>query len=72
MQMTVSTSHQPLEYNLNSNKPPYDYSISFKNKKLKMHCSKLLCTTVFQNILQVEKNIKWSFDEFAALQGHTY
>jgi hypothetical protein len=39
-----------------------------KIKKLKMHCSKLLCTTVSKHFIGC-KELKWSFVEFAALGG---
>lgn len=39
-------------------------------QNIKMHSSKLLCTTEVLNILQVVNNLKLYFVEFAALRGH--
>lgn len=46
------------QFKLHYSKPPNDIYVFAKKKKknLKMHCSKLLCTTEFKNILLVVKN----------------
>lgn len=45
------------------NKPPNDHSNFFKNKKLKMHRSKLLRRTALLHILEIVKNWELSFAE---------
>lgn len=39
-----------------TNLPMISTFLQKRKKKLKMHCSKLLCTTEFKNILLVVKN----------------